>query len=76
MAFQRRWSELRPDSQLNLLRVNSATAGLAEGVCDLAVVRRPVEDRRLDVLSVEGAAACITKTDRQIFEKIRSLLTD
>jgi two-component system cell cycle sensor histidine kinase/response regulator CckA len=34
-----------------------------------------VEDRRLDVLSVEGAAACITKTDRHIFEKIRLLVS-
>jgi DNA-binding transcriptional LysR family regulator len=52
VAFQRRWSELRPDSQLQLLRVNSPTAGLAEGMCDLAVVRRAPEDRRLDSVIV------------------------
>jgi LysR substrate binding domain-containing protein len=52
VAFQRRWSELRPDSQLQLLRVNSPTAGLAEGLCDLAVVRRQPEDRRLDSVIV------------------------
>ncbi|MFD5949100.1 LysR family transcriptional regulator [Streptomyces collinus] len=47
-AFQRRWSQGHPATELHLIRVNSATAGLAEGACDLAVVRRPVEDRRLD----------------------------
>ena len=52
VAFQRRWSELRPDSKLHLLRVNSATGGLAEGMCDLAVVRRPMEDRRMDSVIV------------------------
>ena len=52
VAFQRRWSELRPDSELHLLRVDSSTAGLAEGLCDLAVVRKPVEDKRLDSVIV------------------------
>jgi DNA-binding transcriptional LysR family regulator len=52
VPFQRRWSELRPDSQLHLLRVNSPTGGLVEGMCDLAVVRRPMEDRRLDSVIV------------------------
>ncbi|MFD8234735.1 LysR family transcriptional regulator [Streptomyces sp. NPDC059696] len=47
-AFQRRWALDRPETGLHLVRVNSATAGLAEGACDLAVVRRPTEDRRLD----------------------------
>ncbi|MFD7244339.1 LysR family transcriptional regulator [Streptomyces massasporeus] len=47
-AFQRRWAQDRPGTELHLVRVNSATAGLAEGVCDLAVVRRPPDDRRLD----------------------------
>ncbi|MFD5231133.1 LysR family transcriptional regulator [Streptomyces qaidamensis] len=47
-AFQRRWARDRPGTELHLVRVNSATAGLAEGACDLAVVRRPPDDRRLD----------------------------
>ncbi|WP_406496361.1 LysR family transcriptional regulator [Streptomyces sp. NBC_01604] len=47
-AFQRRWAQARPDTDLHLVRVNSATAGLAEGACDLAVVRRPLDDRRFD----------------------------
>ncbi|HET9169474.1 MAG TPA: LysR family transcriptional regulator [Actinospica sp.] len=48
-AFQRRWTKAHPDTELQLIRVNSATAGLAEGTCDLAVVRRPLAaDRRFD----------------------------
>ncbi|MFJ2237235.1 LysR family transcriptional regulator [Streptomyces sp. NPDC087859] len=46
LAFQRRWSREHPATDLHLVRVNSATAGLAEGACDLAVVRRPVDERR------------------------------
>jgi DNA-binding transcriptional LysR family regulator len=38
-AFQRRWAAEHPDVELQLIRTNSATAGLAEGVCDIAVIR-------------------------------------
>ncbi|MFJ7948144.1 LysR family transcriptional regulator [Streptomyces sp. NPDC096354] len=48
LAFQRRWSGAHPGTDLQLVRVNSGTAGLAEGACDLAVVRRPLDDRRFD----------------------------
>lgn len=48
LTFQRRWAETRPETELQLVRVNSPTAGLAEGACDLAVVRRPPDDRRFD----------------------------
>lgn len=47
-TFQRRWAAAHPSTELRLIRVNSSTAGLAEGSCDLAVVRRPLEDRRFD----------------------------
>ncbi|MDI3385059.1 LysR family transcriptional regulator [Streptomyces sp. B-S-A8] len=47
-AFQRRWTQAHPGTELRLVRVNSATAGLAEGACDVAVVRRPLEERRYD----------------------------
>ncbi|WP_328500423.1 LysR family transcriptional regulator [Streptomyces sp. NBC_00457] len=48
VAFQRRWAVLRPETDLHLVRVNSGTAGLAEGACDLALVRRSVDDRRFE----------------------------
>lgn len=47
-AFQRRWAREHPATSLQLVRINSATAGLAEGSCDLAVVRNPLDDRRFD----------------------------
>jgi DNA-binding transcriptional LysR family regulator len=37
--FQRRWAARYPDVELLLIRTNSPTGGLAEGLCDLAVRR-------------------------------------
>jgi DNA-binding transcriptional LysR family regulator len=48
LDFQRRWGAAHPETELRLLRVNSPTAGLAEGACDLSVVRRPLDERRFD----------------------------
>jgi hypothetical protein len=39
--FQRRWAALYPDIELHLVRANSATGGLAEGICDLEDLQRP-----------------------------------
>jgi DNA-binding transcriptional LysR family regulator len=44
--FQRRWAARYPEIELQLIRANSATGGLAEGLCDLAVVRTPADERR------------------------------
>ncbi|MFE2037611.1 LysR family transcriptional regulator [Streptomyces scopuliridis] len=44
--FQRRWAVLHPDIELRLIRTNSATGGLAEGICDLAVARAAFDERR------------------------------
>ena len=45
-AFQRRWASEHPDTELQLIRTNSVTAGLAEGACDLAVIRTQPDQRR------------------------------
>jgi DNA-binding transcriptional LysR family regulator len=45
-AFQRRWAAEHPGTELQLIRTNSATAGLAEGACDLAVIRTEPDQRR------------------------------
>lgn len=37
--FQRRWAARYPDVELLLIRTNSPTGGLAEGLCDIAVLR-------------------------------------
>jgi DNA-binding transcriptional LysR family regulator len=41
VEFQRRWAARHPDIELHLVRTNSPTGGLAEGACDVAVVRTP-----------------------------------
>src|ERR1700761_9408810 len=35
--FQRRWAAGHPETDLRLIRVNSPTGGLAEGLCDVSV---------------------------------------
>jgi DNA-binding transcriptional LysR family regulator len=46
LEFQRQWTARYPDIELQLIRTNSSTGGLAEGLCDLAVVRTPPDERR------------------------------
>jgi DNA-binding transcriptional LysR family regulator len=48
VELQRRWAASRPDVSLHLVRTNTPTAGLAEGACDVAVVRAPPGSARLD----------------------------
>ncbi|GAB2887706.1 LysR family transcriptional regulator [Streptomyces mayteni] len=43
--FQRRWGERHPETELRLIRHNTPTGGLAEGLCDLAVIRAPIDLR-------------------------------
>ena len=44
--FQRRWAAEHPDIELALIRTNSGTAGLAEGACDIAVIRTDPDQHR------------------------------
>jgi DNA-binding transcriptional LysR family regulator len=44
--FQRRWADRYPEVELQLIRTNSATGGLAEGLCDIAVLRTAVNGNR------------------------------
>jgi DNA-binding transcriptional LysR family regulator len=64
-AFQRSWARSHPQTELHLVRVNSATAGLLEGACDLAVLRRPPDDRRIDsiVLGPERRLCALSADD-------------
>jgi DNA-binding transcriptional LysR family regulator len=41
--FQRRWASQYPEVELHLIRTNTTTGGLAEGLCDLAVVRTAID---------------------------------
>ena len=44
--FQRRWAASHPDVDLHLIRTNSATGGLAEGLCDIAISRTAADSSR------------------------------
>ncbi|MEV5968292.1 LysR family transcriptional regulator [Kribbella sp. NPDC051952] len=50
--FQRRWAAEHPGIELQLIRTNTATGGLAEGLCDLAVVRTQIDLRRFAHLAI------------------------
>ncbi|MDQ0092940.1 LysR family transcriptional regulator [Paeniglutamicibacter psychrophenolicus] len=41
--FQRRWQGQHPEIDLRFIRHDTPTGGLAEGLCDLAVVRAPLD---------------------------------
>jgi DNA-binding transcriptional LysR family regulator len=43
--FQRCWQDRYPDVEVHLIRHNTPTGGLSEGLCDLAVVRTPIDLR-------------------------------
>ncbi|HUN37620.1 MAG TPA: LysR family transcriptional regulator [Trebonia sp.] len=44
-AFQRRWAAAHPNVELFLVRASTPTAGLAEGLCDIAVMRSAIDSR-------------------------------
>ncbi|SEQ68301.1 LysR family transcriptional regulator [Microlunatus flavus] len=52
VPVQRRWGEQHPGRPLTFVFVATPTAGLAEGLSDVAVLRRPVDDPRLAVEQV------------------------
>lgn len=43
--FQRRWAAAHPTVELQLIRANTPTGGLAEGLCDIAVLRSAADSR-------------------------------
>lgn len=51
-GLQRHWEQSHEAIELALIRHNSPTAGLAEGLCDVAIVRGPVDGKRFDSLVV------------------------
>jgi DNA-binding transcriptional LysR family regulator len=48
VEFQRRWTHRHPDVALQFVRTNTPSGGLAEGACDIAVIRTPSEADRID----------------------------
>jgi DNA-binding transcriptional LysR family regulator len=64
-GLQRDWARRHETIGLELVRHNTPTAGLAEGHCDAAIVRIPVDDRRLDslVIGLERRLVCFASDD-------------
>lgn len=64
-AVQRRWSEAHPGSALLFVQSSSATAGLTEGLVDVSVLRRPVDDARVRtaLLGTERRYAALAADD-------------
>lgn len=64
-ALQRRWSAEHPGSALVFVQVNTGTAGLVEGAAEIAVTRRPLDDRRFEtaLVGVEPRYAAMATDD-------------
>jgi DNA-binding transcriptional LysR family regulator len=52
IRLQRRWAAEHPTTSLVLVQSATPTAGLADGVSDVAVLRRPLQERRFEVAFV------------------------
>jgi DNA-binding transcriptional LysR family regulator len=69
VEFQRRWAARHPGIELHLVRTNSPTGGLAEGACDVAVVRTPsdtgIADGRFDdvIVGLESRYGAVAADD-------------
>lgn len=48
----RQWARDHDDIDLEIVRHNTATSGLAEGLCEVAIVRAAVDERRFDSVVV------------------------
>jgi DNA-binding transcriptional LysR family regulator len=68
--FQRRWAAEHPGIELQLIRTNTTTGGLAEGLCDLAVVRSHLDLRRFaHVLLTREQRYCALPADDPLTRK-------
>jgi len=70
VEFQHRWAARYPDIELHVVRTNSPTGGLAEGACDVAVVRTPgdtpgIADDRFDdvIVGLESRYGAVAADD-------------
>lgn len=58
VPLQRRWSTAHPSSALVLVQAGTTTAGLQEGVADVAVTRRRLDERRFATALVGTETRC------------------
>ncbi len=74
--FQRIWATRYPDVELLLVRTNTATGGLAEGLCDLAIVRVPIDSHRFAHVTIaDERRYCVLAADDP-WARRRSLTLD
>ena len=52
VPFQRRWAAAHPGIELELVRSNTATGGLADGTAQLAILRRPPPTDGFDLVLI------------------------
>jgi DNA-binding transcriptional LysR family regulator len=64
-TLQRQWSTAHPDLPLVMVQSNTPTAGLSEGIADLAITRKPLADNRFDaaMIGVEARYAAVATDD-------------
>jgi len=64
-VLQRQWAREHPDSPLVFVQSNSATAGLSEGLAEIAVVRRALDDHRFEttLIATEARYAAVAADD-------------
>lgn len=65
--LQREWAVHHDALELELVRHSSPTGGLAEGLCDVAIMRSAVDDRRFDsvVVGLERRLVAFASDDPQ-----------
>lgn len=76
-AMQRQWSTTHPDMPLVFVQSNTPTAGLGEGIADVAIARTPLADRRFDsaMVGVEARYAAVA-TDNALARRRTLRLAD
>src|SRR5688572_19795938 len=64
-ALQRKWAQTHPGVQLVWVQTYAASGGLADGSADVAVVRRPIADKRFasTLIGKEGRHAAVAVKD-------------
>ncbi|GAB6901692.1 LysR family transcriptional regulator [Kineosporia succinea] len=72
-ALQRTWARRHPSTRLLLIHSNTPSAGLAEGLADLAVVRRPLNDARFSLEPVATEARYVAMAADDAWARRRSV---
>jgi DNA-binding transcriptional LysR family regulator len=71
--FQRHWAERYPEIDLQIIRHNTPTAGLAEGLCDLAVIRSAIDLRPWSHAVVGHERRCVALASDDPWARRRSI---